>query len=167
MGAGPSPSGCTTNCRARNARSFAQWPTLEKIFCSGMMYDNVPRHAWSPPNFPHSEDEAIIQHYRHLGGESTAIKLKSRQQSPISLSACSSMWQCQTYFSAKPSNLTMILVIVRGSTRTVSFQPNSPAGSSAGGQSARFVCQLIDGKIERPSVRDLSLAYSVLACFKT
>jgi hypothetical protein len=107
MEAGPSPSGCTTNSRAWNARSVARWPTLKKIFCSGVMYDNVPRHAWSPPNFPHSEDEAIIQHYRHLGGESTA------------------------------------------------------------GANQAQVKATISHRIERLSVQDLSLAYSVFACFKT
>ena len=28
---------------------------LAEAFCSGTMYGNVLPHAWSPPNFPHSE----------------------------------------------------------------------------------------------------------------
>src|SRR5216683_4627448 len=28
---------------------------VRKIFGSGTMYTNVAAHAWSPPNFPHSE----------------------------------------------------------------------------------------------------------------
>jgi len=51
----------------------------------------------------------------------------------ISLSSCSSKWQCQTYFPAKPSNLTIMRVTVMGSTRTVSFHPISPGASSVGG----------------------------------
>jgi hypothetical protein len=31
---------------------------VSKIFGSGTMYRNVPPHAWSPPNFPLSDDEA-------------------------------------------------------------------------------------------------------------
>jgi hypothetical protein len=27
---------------------------------SGMMYENVAPHAWSPPNFPHSEEETKV-----------------------------------------------------------------------------------------------------------
>jgi hypothetical protein len=30
---------------------------VRKIFGSGTMYGNVAAHAWSPPNFPHSEEE--------------------------------------------------------------------------------------------------------------
>ena len=31
-----------------------------KIFGSGTMYENVAAHAWSPPNFPHSEITAKV-----------------------------------------------------------------------------------------------------------
>ena len=31
---------------------------LAEEFGSGTMYDNVAPHAWSPPNFPHSDKEA-------------------------------------------------------------------------------------------------------------
>jgi hypothetical protein len=31
---------------------------VRKIFGSGTMYGNVCVHVWSPPNFPHNEEEA-------------------------------------------------------------------------------------------------------------
>jgi hypothetical protein len=31
---------------------------VSKKFGSGTMYDNVAPHAWSPHDFPHSEEEA-------------------------------------------------------------------------------------------------------------
>jgi hypothetical protein len=31
---------------------------VRKIFSSARMQENVPSHAWSPPNFHHSEEEA-------------------------------------------------------------------------------------------------------------
>jgi hypothetical protein len=44
-------------------KSFLFNPVFEnkrdrKIFGSARMEENVPSHAWSPPNFPHSEEEA-------------------------------------------------------------------------------------------------------------
>jgi hypothetical protein len=33
---------------------------VRKIFGSGTMYGNVAPHAWSPPNFPHSETTAKL-----------------------------------------------------------------------------------------------------------
>jgi len=33
---------------------------VRKIFDSGTMYGNVAAHAWSPPNFPHSEITAKV-----------------------------------------------------------------------------------------------------------
>src|SRR5260370_23268557 len=33
---------------------------VRKIFGSGKMYGNVAPHAWSPPNFPHSETTAKL-----------------------------------------------------------------------------------------------------------
>ncbi len=35
---------------------------VRKIFGSGTMYENVAAHAWSPPNFPHSEITAKVRH---------------------------------------------------------------------------------------------------------
>jgi hypothetical protein len=34
---------------------------LAEDFGSGTMYENVARHAWSPPNFPHSDKEAKVR----------------------------------------------------------------------------------------------------------
>src|SRR5439155_21716946 len=34
---------------------------VRKIFGSGTMYTNVAAHAWSPPNFPHSEITAKVR----------------------------------------------------------------------------------------------------------
>jgi hypothetical protein len=34
---------------------------VRKIFGSGTMYGNVAPHAWSPPNFPHSEITAKVR----------------------------------------------------------------------------------------------------------
>ena len=34
---------------------------VRKIFGSGTMYTNVAAHAWSPPNFPHSEIRAKVR----------------------------------------------------------------------------------------------------------
>ena len=31
---------------------------VRKIFGGGKMYENVAAHAWSPPNFPHTDKEA-------------------------------------------------------------------------------------------------------------
>jgi hypothetical protein len=33
---------------------------LAEDFDTGTMYDNVAPHAWSPPDFPHSEDKAKV-----------------------------------------------------------------------------------------------------------
>jgi hypothetical protein len=33
---------------------------VRKIFGRGTMYGNVAAHAWSPPNFPHSETTAKL-----------------------------------------------------------------------------------------------------------
>jgi len=33
---------------------------VRKIFGSGTMYGNVAPHAWSPPNFPHSDTTAKL-----------------------------------------------------------------------------------------------------------
>jgi hypothetical protein len=33
---------------------------LADDFGSGMMYEIAAPHAWSPPNFPHSEDKAKV-----------------------------------------------------------------------------------------------------------
>ena len=34
---------------------------LAEEFGSGTMYENVAPHAWSPPNFPHSDKEAKVR----------------------------------------------------------------------------------------------------------
>src|SRR5258708_39900308 len=34
---------------------------VRKIFSSGTMCGNVVPHAWSPPNFPHSEEEGKVR----------------------------------------------------------------------------------------------------------
>lgn len=49
----------------------------------------------------------------------------------------------------------MILVIVMGSTRTVSFQPRSLAVSSTAGPVSTIFRQLIDRKIEGPAIQNL------------
>jgi hypothetical protein len=35
---------------------------LAEPFDSGTMYENVAPHAWSPPNFPHTEKEAKVMY---------------------------------------------------------------------------------------------------------
>lgn len=37
--------------------SFLKTKGLSKEFGSGRVYENVAPHAWTPPNFPHSEEE--------------------------------------------------------------------------------------------------------------
>jgi hypothetical protein len=54
---------CAQASRAIPWKSFLFNPFFEnkhvrKIFGSGTMYGNVAAHVWSPPNFPHSEEEA-------------------------------------------------------------------------------------------------------------
>src|SRR5208282_2866610 len=54
---------CAQGRRATSGKSFLFNLTFENKriknnFGSGTMYDNVATHAWSPPNFPHSEEEA-------------------------------------------------------------------------------------------------------------
>jgi hypothetical protein len=35
---------------------------LTEDFGSATMYENVARHAWSPPNFPHTDKEAKVRY---------------------------------------------------------------------------------------------------------
>src|SRR5437879_2581438 len=56
---------CAQASRATSWRSFLfnivfQNKRVRKIFGSGMMCRIVAPHAWSPPNFPHSEREAKV-----------------------------------------------------------------------------------------------------------
>jgi hypothetical protein len=54
---------CAQARRATSRKSFLfnlsfENKRVRKIFGSGTMYGNVCGHVWSPPNFPHSEEEA-------------------------------------------------------------------------------------------------------------
>ena len=56
---------CAQARRATSGKSFLfnlsfENKRVRKIFCSGTMYRNVAAHAWSPPNFPHSEITAKV-----------------------------------------------------------------------------------------------------------
>jgi hypothetical protein len=53
---------CAQGRRATSPKSFpfnlnSENKRVRKIFGSGKMYGNVAPHAWSPPNFPHSDEE--------------------------------------------------------------------------------------------------------------
>lgn len=54
---------CAQASRAISRKSFPfnlvfENKRVTKIFGSGTMCTNVPPHAWSPPSFPHSEQQA-------------------------------------------------------------------------------------------------------------
>jgi hypothetical protein len=54
---------CAQGRRATSRKSFLfnlsfENKRVRKTFGSGTMYDKFAPHAWSPPNFPHSEEEA-------------------------------------------------------------------------------------------------------------
>jgi hypothetical protein len=56
---------CAQGSRAISWKSFLfnlvfENKHVRKIFGSGTMCGNVPPHAWSPPNFPHSEITAKV-----------------------------------------------------------------------------------------------------------
>src|SRR3981081_3784684 len=58
---------CAQASRAISWRSFLfnllfENKRVRKIFSSGTMYGNVAPHAWSPPNFPLSEETAKRVH---------------------------------------------------------------------------------------------------------
>ena len=54
---------CAQVRRATSRKSFLfnlsfENKRVRKIFGSGTMYGHVAAHVWSPPKFPHSEEEA-------------------------------------------------------------------------------------------------------------
>jgi hypothetical protein len=60
--------------RATSEKSFRFNPASErKAFSgrigSGTMYDNVARHAWSPPNFPHTDKKAKARYASRNGSK--------------------------------------------------------------------------------------------------
>jgi hypothetical protein len=57
------------------------------------------------------------------------IAVVMREGHIISLSSCSSIWQCQTYLPAKPSNLTTIRVTVKDLREQYLFNPAHAARS--------------------------------------
>ena len=52
------------------------------------MYDNVARHAWSPPNFPHTHKEAKARYAPRNGTARWTRALAKAQKSSGSLSNC-------------------------------------------------------------------------------
>src|ERR1700730_19062819 len=74
---------CAQASRAISWKSFLfnlciEHKRVRKIFGSGTMCGNVPPHAWSPPNFPHSEITAICV-CGHDGRETLALALQNRR----------------------------------------------------------------------------------------
>jgi hypothetical protein len=64
--------GCPQVMRASSRKSFLfnlsfENKRVRKIFGSGTMYGNVAPHAWSPPNFPHSDKEAKANYVSRNG----------------------------------------------------------------------------------------------------
>src|SRR5216684_6877023 len=64
---------------------------VRKIFGGGTMYRNVPPHAWSPPNFPHSEITAkvfrsvsVSDKNQAFGSELKASMFLQRSREPLS-----------------------------------------------------------------------------------
>jgi hypothetical protein len=76
---------CAQGSRSSSWKSFLfnrvfENKRVRKIFGSGTMYGNVAAHAWSPPNFPHSETTTKV--LRSVLASTLRLKLNERPVAP-------------------------------------------------------------------------------------